>query len=138
MSVFRHAVLYFALVFGGGFLLGTLRILLVERLLGRDAAEIAESPVMVLWSFLVARGLARRFAWPREPRWRLALGVCALALMLAAELGVGAWIRGATLRETIESRTSLSGAFFLVALAAFALMPWLEGVLASERGGREG
>ncbi len=137
MPILRHAALYFALVFAGGFLLGTLRVLLVEPALGRDAAEILESPVMVLWSFLVARWMARRFTLPREPGWRLGMGASALALLVAAELGVGMWIRGATLRETLESRASLSGAIYLLALAAFALMPWLEGALAAERGVRD-
>jgi hypothetical protein len=56
MQILKSGALYFALVFGTGFVLGTIRVLLVVPRIGTRTAELIETPVMILVSFIVADG----------------------------------------------------------------------------------
>ena len=47
-TILKAATVYFALVFGAGFVLGPIRILLVVPRLGGRIAELIEFPVMLL------------------------------------------------------------------------------------------
>ena len=72
--VLAAGTLYFALVFGAGFVLGTLRVLLVVPRLGERAAELAEMPVMLVVSMVAARWVVKRLALPASARVRLGMG----------------------------------------------------------------
>ncbi len=119
----KGGVLYFALVFAAGFVLGTIRTLWVVPRLGLRTAELAEAPIMVGISILAARWVVRHFSitspWPR----RLAVGCIALGLMLLVEFTFLLWVRGLTVRGYFEARDPVSGAVYFAALAAFALIP---------------
>ena len=121
----RPALTYFGLVFSVGFLLGVVRVALLAPALGERWAELLEMPVMLVAALLAARWVAGRFAVPRRARHRLALGLLALALLLAAELGVVLLVRDSSLAEYIAARDPVAGTAYLVALALFALAPWL-------------
>lgn len=54
----------FALVFGVGFVLGTVRVLWIAPQLGARAAELAEAPVMLVVIYFAARWIAKRFCRP--------------------------------------------------------------------------
>ena len=62
MQTLKAGALYFALVFGAGFALGTLRVLFVVPRLGGRNAELIEAPFMLVVTFLAARWTARRLA----------------------------------------------------------------------------
>ena len=129
----RPGAIYFSLVFAVGFVLGTIRVLVVVPLLGERAAELLEAPLMLLASFLAARWVVRRFRLPPGARCRLPVGLVALTFLLVAELLVVFLIRGLTLEEYMASRDPVAGAVYLVSLAVFALMPWLvRGAASSE------
>ena len=121
----RPALTYFGLVFAVGFALGVGRTLLIVPRLGERHAELLEMPLMVVASFLAARWVVRRFAVPRRSRSRLAVGFMALGLLLLAELGVAFGVRGISLAEYVSGRDPVAGGAYVVALALFALMPWL-------------
>jgi hypothetical protein len=55
----------------------------------------------------------------------LAVGLVALALMVAAELLLAVVLAGRDLGEYVASRDPVSGAVYLAMLALFAAMPWL-------------
>jgi hypothetical protein len=55
---------YFALVFGVGFILGPIRILLIVPRLGERVAELLEAPVMLLVIIFAALWVVRRFRLP--------------------------------------------------------------------------
>ncbi len=76
-------LLYFALTFGAGFLLGPIRILWLEPRLGARNAELLEIPVMVGVTFLAARWVTGRLAVPPAAGPRLGMGVLAATLLLA-------------------------------------------------------
>ena len=124
-DTFKAGVLYFALVFAAGFVLGTVRTLwVVPRLrLGVRTAELIEQPVMIGISILAARWIIRRFGVPRLRPRRLAMGCIAVGLMLLAEFSVVLWIRGLTIRAYLESRDPVSGTAYFIALGVFAVIP---------------
>ncbi len=47
MQILKAGVLYFAVVFGAGFILGPVRILWVAPRLGTRMAELLEMPIML-------------------------------------------------------------------------------------------
>lgn len=125
MRSLKAGALYFALVFGAGFVLGTIRVLWVVPALGTRAAELIEAPLMLAATILAARWVARRLSLAPKARARLPMGLVALALLLAAELTVVLEIRGLTFREYLSSRDPVAGTVYVVMLGIFAAMPSL-------------
>lgn len=125
MQTLRAGALYFALVFGAGFALGTLRVMLVVPRLGARAGELIEAPLMLAVTFLAARWTVRRRAVP--PAWihRLGMGAVALGLLLAAEFTLVLGLRGLSLREYFATLDPVAGTVYYVLLGVFALMPVL-------------
>lgn len=112
-------MLYFALVFFAGFLLGTIRTLWIVPRVGVRRAELMESPIMFAVTVLAARRIARPgLAHP------LGVGLIALALLLAAEL-VMLKLRRVPMRDYIANRDRVAGTVYVILLLVFALMPWL-------------
>lgn len=115
---------YFALVFGAGFVLGSIRVPFLVPRLGARVAELLEMPVMVAVIFFSARYVVRRFALGRS-LVRLAVGGLALAIVVAAELSLAVVVQGQSLPDYFASRDPVSGGTFLAVLGLFALMPCL-------------
>ncbi len=125
MRILKAALLYFAMVFGAGFLLGPLRILWVVPAVGTRIAEMIESPIMLVVTIISARWIVRRFAVPLKNSSRLEMGVIALALMLTAEFTLVLWLRGLTITDYLNSRDPVSGTVYYLMLVLFAVMPLL-------------
>ena len=125
MKTVRAALLYFGVVFGVGFILGTARVLWVVPRLGPRAAELMEAPIMVAASFWAARWIVRRMEVPAARTARLGMGVGALLLMLAAEFGLVLRVRGIGIAEYLATRDPVSGTAYYLALLVFALAPIL-------------
>lgn len=121
----RAALLYFALTFGAGFLLGPLRILFLVPRLGARTAELVEIPVMIGITWLAARWVTRRFSVPPQRGPRLSLGVMAGALLLLAEFTLVLRLRGLTLEEYFATRDPISGTAYYAAVLVLVLMPLL-------------
>jgi hypothetical protein len=62
MPILKAGVLYFALVFGAGFVLGTIRTLWIVPRLGTRMSELMETPIMLVITILAARWTVRRLA----------------------------------------------------------------------------
>jgi hypothetical protein len=119
----QSGALYFALVFGAGFVLGTLRVLWLAPRLGERAAELLEMPAMLALTVVAARWVVRRLAVAPAPAARLGMGGFALALLLTAECTLVLGLRGLTLAEYFAGRDPVSGTAYYVMLAVFAVMP---------------
>ena len=124
--------LYFLLVFGAGFVFGVVRELLVVPRVGVMWAELLETPFMLVAIVVSARWVVRRMCVSGAAAARLVMGLVALVLLLAAEVGMVLQLRGMTLAGYLEGREPVSGTVYLVMLALYAAMPWLIG--ARERG----
>lgn len=125
MQMAKAGLLYFALVFGTGFLLGPIRLLWLVPRFGTRIAELMEMPVMLVVIVLAARWTVRRLAVPSTPRSRLGMGGIALVLLLVAELTLVLWLQGLSIREYLASRDPVSGTVYSVLLGVFAVMPLL-------------
>jgi hypothetical protein len=125
MRTLKAALVYFALVFAAGFLLGLVRVPLLVPRLGVRFAELLEMPLMLVVMVCSARHVVRRYRplpWSR----RLLVGVVALSLLAAAELLFAALLQGQTPAQYVASRDPVSGAAYLAMLLLFAAMPVLQ------------
>jgi type IV secretory pathway TrbD component len=125
MWIIEAGVIYFALVFGAGFVLGTIRTLWVAPRVGTRRAELMETPIMLAVTVLAARWVVVRLSVPATASARVAMGGIALLLLLFAEFGFMLWLRGLTIREYLANRDPVAGRVYYVMLAAFAAMPLL-------------
>ena len=124
-QVIKPGALYFALVFGAGFVLGTIRTLLVVPRFGTRMAELMEMPIMLAVTIVAARWTVLRLSVPSMRSARLDMGCIALVLMLIAEFGFVLWLRGLSIREYLATRDPVSGAAYYLLLIVFAIMPLL-------------
>lgn len=134
MRWIKAGVLYFLLVFGAGFVLGVVRQLILIPRMGEMWAELFEMPFMFVAILLAARWVVRRLGVPAQAGPRLAMGLTALGLLVAAEIGLVLRLRGLTLAEYVEQREPVSGTVYLLMLGVFAAMPWLLGKRSRLRG----
>lgn len=67
MQELKAGALYFALVFGAGFVLGTVRTLWIVPRVGAMTAEMLESPVMLVVTIVAARWAVLRLEVPPMP-----------------------------------------------------------------------
>lgn len=124
-KILKAGVLYFAVVFGAGFVLGTIRTLWIVPSFGTRRAELIEAPIMFAITVLSSRWVVQRLAIrPSFPR-RIAVGLVALGLLVLTEFTVVLWIRGLTIAEYIAGRDPVAATVYVVLLTAFALMPSL-------------
>lgn len=121
----RASFLYFALVMGAGFLLGSVRVLFVVPHLGERWAELAEMPIMAMVIVVAAGYILRRYPEVQTRGRALVVGFTALALSVSAELVLAVVLQSQSLAEYLASRDKISGSVYLVMLVAFALMPRL-------------
>jgi hypothetical protein len=125
MQTLKPAAVYFALVFGAGFVLGPIRIFWAAPRFGARTAELMETPILLAVIVLAARWVVRRFAVPPGPSRRLAIGGLALAFVLAMELSAVLALQGLTISQYTATRDPVAGTVYLVSLVVFALMPLL-------------
>jgi hypothetical protein len=123
MRIARQATLYFMLVFGAGFILGPIRILLVMPRVGVRAAELIEAPIMLMVIVAASRWMVRRFPEPSNLPGRMAMGFIALALMLGAEFSLTYVLQGISVREYLANRDPISGTVYYALLVVFAILP---------------
>lgn len=129
----RSAVTYFCIVFGVGFLLGSVRVPILVPRFGARIAELAEMPLMFLAIFLAAGYVVRRYGTSMAPRSWLLVGGAALTLLVAAELFLAVALAGRGLGDYVASRDPVSGSVYLAMLIIFAAMPWLRQVTLKRR-----
>ena len=127
MCALRAGVLYFALVFGAGFVLGPIRILWLVPRVGPRAAELIEMPIMLAVIVVAARWVVRRTALPAGWRSRAAMGAVAAGLLVLVELTVVLWLQGMTLADYLAKRDPVSATAYYLSVSFFAVLPLLLG-----------
>lgn len=125
MTAVKAGIVYFALVFAAGFVLGAIRVPFVVPRLGVRTAELLEMPLMLMVILFAARFVVRRFALPPRAGPRLGAGIVALALLLGAEFTLVLGLQGLTLADYAASRDPVAGTVYALMLGVFAAMPLL-------------
>jgi len=121
----KAGIAYFALVFGTGFALGTVRTLWIVPRIGVRTAELLESPLMLVAIVFAAGWTSRLIGNSGGSASRLVVGVLALSMLLAAEVSMGMTLQGLSFVEVFIKHDPVSGTVYYVLLGIFALMPWL-------------
>jgi hypothetical protein len=88
-AAIRAGLLYVAMVFAAGFVLGIARVLLLAPAIGELKATLVELPIILAFSWLACRHAIGRFRVPAGNAHRLTMGAVAFAFLMLAELGVG-------------------------------------------------
>jgi hypothetical protein len=114
---------YSLLVFVAGFLMGTLRVLLIEPAVGETVAVLLEMPVMLAIAWLASRRAIALFAMPARLRLRLVMGGLAFALLMLAEIGVSVLAFQRTIGEHFQAYVTAPALLGLAGQIAFALFP---------------
>lgn len=123
-AALRAGLAYGVALFAAGFVLGTLRVLVMAPALGPVAAVVLELPVMLAVAWWLAGALARRFAVPRGVD-RLAMGLAGFVVLMACEVGLGLWGFGLTPLEVLAGFRSNEGALGLAGQTLVIIMPLL-------------
>jgi len=123
--VIGAGLLWFAVMFALGFLLGPFRILVLEPRLGPTGAVLVEAVPMVVAMALLAPWAARLFDLPPTPGARLGMGGIGLVLLLLADTLLGRLLFGRGIEALLARPATWDGRIYLGMLVLFALMPWL-------------
>ena len=123
--IIKAGLLYFAIVFTVGFVLGIIRVLWAVPQFGTRAAELMETPVMLVTIILTARWVVRRLAIPPKREARLGMGLTALSFLLIAEFGLVLRLRGMSIDDYVATRDPVSGMVYYLMLGVLAVMPWI-------------
>ena len=125
VRVFRAAkagALYAVIVFLIGFILGTIRVLLLAPRLDETIAVIVELPMMLAASWFVCRWCVERLDVRRTVPARLLMGLAALLVLMSAELGLAA-VFGRSVVDQLAAYGSPAGAIGLAAQVIFCHIP---------------
>lgn len=125
MNTLKPAIVYFALVFGTGFMLGTIRVLWIVPKISVRTAELIEMLPMFVAILLSAHWINQHFADADNISTRLKIGFLALSFLLGAEIALGVGLQGASISEVLLNHDPVSGTVYYAMLILFALMPWL-------------
>ncbi len=123
MNALRAGCAYFASVFAVGFLLGALRVFVIEPEIGALAAVLVETPFILAASWMLCRYWVRRFNVPPETAPRLFMGFTAFGLLLAAELILGFYGFERSVADQLAAYKQAPGAVGLASQALFGLFP---------------
>jgi hypothetical protein len=126
-TAIRAGIAYFAIIFAAGFVLGTIRTLGLAPRIGAPAAVLVELPFMLVIAWVTCRWLVSRLAVAPASGPRLAMGIVAFVLLMAAELALSVLLFGGTVPAFADALRSPEGLLGLAGQVAFAAMPLFAG-----------
>ena len=109
MQALKAGVLYFAIVFGAGFVLGPIRILVARPPFRHKNGRRMEMPIMLLVITFSPRWIVRRLAIPVAALSRIGMGAIAIVLLLLAEFTLVLSLRGLMITEYFATRDPVAG-----------------------------
>lgn len=123
-TVLPAAIRYFLIVFGAGFVFGTIRTLTTaDAPDARLLAVAVELPAIIAVSWFACRHAVRHFNVPRDSAARLAMGTIAFALLMLAELLLDFLLAGRSVQEHFALYAQPAHMLGLAGQVVFALLP---------------
>ncbi|QHL91137.1 hypothetical protein GVO57_10305 [Sphingomonas changnyeongensis] len=117
--------IYFAGMFVLGFLLGSVRILLLVPLIGKWAATLCELPVILTAAWVYCGWVITRFAVPFNLAARVQMGAIAFTLLITAEMLLSRTMFDRSLSQQMQELATGPGLAGLAAQFVFAIFPLL-------------
>lgn len=114
---------YFLALFALGFVLGTVRVMVVAPRYGELVATLAEVPVMLVAAIFTCRWALQHWQVPHAIGIRWIMVLWFLALLVVFEAALGAGLFGRTLTEQLASLTTPAGLLGLSSQIIAALLP---------------
>ena len=121
--VLLSSISYFAIVFAVGFVVGTIRVVLLEPWMGKTYAVACEMPLMLITIIVVARWLPSRLGLKMKVLPLAMMGLGALVLQQLADFAFGSLFRGIALEEQLAYLSTPPGFIYLVLLVIFLGAP---------------
>ena len=122
----KAGAFYAIIVFVIGFILGTIRVLLLAPRLGETIDVIVEAPVILAASWFVCRWCVDRLDVRRTVSGRSLMGLVAFLVLMSAEIGLGA-VLGRSLGDQLAAFKLSPGAIGLGTQVIFAMFPVIQG-----------
>lgn len=114
---------YFSMVFAAGFVLGTVRVLLLAPRFGALTSVLLELPLMLVISWIACGWVLSRFEVPARTPSRLTMGTVAFGLLMLAELALSVGAFGRSMSDYLDNLTTPHRLVGLSGQILFALMP---------------
>lgn len=121
----RAGALYFAIVFAAGFVLGTIRTLVLAPRVGEFAAVAIELPVMLAVAWIACGAVLRWIRLGQGIAVHAVMGLVAFALLMAAELALSLALGAPSVAAWLAGLTSAPGLLGLAGQVAFAIFPMI-------------
>lgn len=122
-SAILTGILFGASMFGAGFCLGTVRVLLLAPAIGEFHAVLVELPLMMI----ICWRLSTRFVKKLDPFpifvSSLFMGLFAYATLMLLEVALCLWIFGKTMDETMDDFASPKGRIGISGQVVSSLFP---------------
>jgi hypothetical protein len=125
-NALRAGFVYFAIVFTVGFVLGTIRVLLMAPRTGELIAVLIELPLMLTAAWFVCSSLLVRLqVGPRVPD-RTVMGLSAFVFLFIAEFVFSVCVFGNPVKAVFLAYLTPHGFIGLLGQLAFAAFPLLQ------------
>ncbi len=134
MKITLAGAIYCLVVFIGAFAAGVVRVMVIAPRIGEVGAVLLEAPIVLALSWLVCGAVTRRLSISPRARDRLAMGLVAFGLLMAAEAGLAVLAFGQSLQAYGVTMARPAGAIGLAAQLGFAAIPWVRGALERRSG----
>jgi len=121
----QAGLLYCAVVFAVGFLLGAVRVFWVEPLAGELSSVALEAPIMLAVAWTVCGWMTEHFEVSDHLLDRVLMGSVALIFLLTAEIALALFVQRRSLLEFFQSYGRSALLLGLVAQLGFAVFPLL-------------
>lgn len=119
-------VLYFAIVFIAGFVLGAVRVQAIAPSVGEATAVLLELPFMLIVSVFACRGCVRLTGLSNALGARAMMGATGFVLLMMAEAALAVLAAGLPLGLYLRGYLSVAGLAGLAGQVVFALIPLLQ------------
>jgi hypothetical protein len=136
-EIVKAGLIYFAIVFVAGFILGIVRTLFLVPIFGDVISVCIELPFMLCFSWAACGWLLRRHVTQSRPASLLALGLFALGCLLFAEAAISIAFSGLSFSEHIALYRSLPALIGLLGQILFASFPFIRGAIGSRKKQRD-
>ncbi|HLP21097.1 MAG TPA: hypothetical protein VK174_12380 [Chitinophagales bacterium] len=128
-GLLRFAIYYAIGIFAAGFILGTIRTIVLLPVVGALSAVCIEIPLMWLASWLYAHYLTKRLNLSRLWYWRLLSGAIAFTILMAIEVSVALFIFRQSTQFLVKGWQTLPGLLGLLAQIVFGFIPLVQSCL---------